>query len=123
MHQMDAANFRQIAGELRMSSADLEALVRRGPHACQSHQGLAPSRQAADGSFPADRPISRIPFQGFVLLRTRLFSGIRFSRIYFPRNLFSPRIRSPRIRIAVETLTALFPMISRVGLVHLSPIG
>ena len=33
MHQMDAANFRQIAGELRMSSADLEALVRRGPHA------------------------------------------------------------------------------------------
>jgi transcriptional regulator with XRE-family HTH domain len=33
MRQMDATNFRQIAGGLRMSSADLEALVRRGPHA------------------------------------------------------------------------------------------
>jgi hypothetical protein len=33
MRQMDAANFGQTAGELRMSSADLEALVRRGPHA------------------------------------------------------------------------------------------
>src|SRR5438477_12486916 len=30
---MDAANFDRIAGELRMSSADLEALVRQGPHA------------------------------------------------------------------------------------------
>ena len=30
---MDAANFGQTAGELRMSSADLEAVVRRGPHA------------------------------------------------------------------------------------------
>ena len=33
MHEMDAANFGRIASELRMSSADLEALVRRGPHA------------------------------------------------------------------------------------------
>ena len=33
MREMDAANFGQIASELRMSSADLEALVRRGPHA------------------------------------------------------------------------------------------
>ena len=33
MREMDAANFGRIAGELRMSSADLEALVRRGPHA------------------------------------------------------------------------------------------
>ena len=33
MRQMDAANFGRIAGELRMSSADLEALVRQGPHA------------------------------------------------------------------------------------------
>ena len=33
MREMDAANFGQIAGELRMSSADLEALVRQGPHA------------------------------------------------------------------------------------------
>jgi hypothetical protein len=33
MRQIDAFNFGQIAGELRMSSADLEALVRRGPHA------------------------------------------------------------------------------------------
>ena len=33
MRQMDAANFGRIAGDLRMSSADLEALVRRGPHA------------------------------------------------------------------------------------------
>jgi transcriptional regulator with XRE-family HTH domain len=33
MSQIDAFNFGQIAGELRMSSADLEALVRRGPHA------------------------------------------------------------------------------------------
>ena len=32
MRQMDAANFGRIAGELRMSSADLEALVRQGPH-------------------------------------------------------------------------------------------
>ena len=30
---MDAANFGRIAGDLRMSSADLEALVRQGPHA------------------------------------------------------------------------------------------
>ncbi|MDI1265100.1 MAG: DUF6455 family protein [bacterium] len=33
MHELDAANFGRIAGELRMSSADLEALVRSGPHA------------------------------------------------------------------------------------------
>ena len=33
MREMDAANFGRIAGELRMSSADLQALVRRGPHA------------------------------------------------------------------------------------------
>ena len=33
MREMDAANFNQIASELRMSSADLEALVRHGPHA------------------------------------------------------------------------------------------
>ncbi len=33
MHEMDAANFNQIAGELRMSASDLEDLVRRGPHA------------------------------------------------------------------------------------------
>ncbi|WP_065751672.1 hypothetical protein [Bradyrhizobium paxllaeri] len=33
MREMDAANFGQIASDLRMSSADLEALVRRGPHA------------------------------------------------------------------------------------------
>lgn len=33
MREMDAANFNQIAGELRMTSADLEALVRQGPHA------------------------------------------------------------------------------------------
>jgi len=33
MREMDAANFGQIASDLRMSSADLEALVRQGPHA------------------------------------------------------------------------------------------
>jgi transcriptional regulator with XRE-family HTH domain len=33
MRQMDAANFGRIASELRMTSAQLEALVRRGPHA------------------------------------------------------------------------------------------
>jgi hypothetical protein len=33
MRQMDAANFGRIAGDLRMSSADLEALVRQGTHA------------------------------------------------------------------------------------------
>ena len=33
MREMDAANFDRIASELRMSSADLEALVRQGPHA------------------------------------------------------------------------------------------
>ena len=33
MREMDAANFGRIASELRMSSADLEDLVRRGPHA------------------------------------------------------------------------------------------
>ena len=33
MREMDAAHFGQIASELRMSSADLEALVRHGPHA------------------------------------------------------------------------------------------
>ena len=33
MREMDATNFGRIASELRMSSADLEALVRQGPHA------------------------------------------------------------------------------------------
>ena len=33
MSEMDAANFSQIASELRMSTTDLEALVRQGPHA------------------------------------------------------------------------------------------
>jgi Family of unknown function (DUF6455) len=33
MREMDAANFGRIASELRMSSADLEDLVRQGPHA------------------------------------------------------------------------------------------
>jgi hypothetical protein len=33
MRELDAANFGQIASDLRMSSADLEALVRQGPHA------------------------------------------------------------------------------------------
>jgi hypothetical protein len=33
MREMDAVNFGQIAGDLRISSADLEALVRQGPHA------------------------------------------------------------------------------------------
>jgi transcriptional regulator with XRE-family HTH domain len=33
MREMDAANLDQIASDLRMSSADLEALVRQGPHA------------------------------------------------------------------------------------------
>ena len=33
MREMDAASFDQIAGDLRISSADLEALVRQGPHA------------------------------------------------------------------------------------------
>jgi transcriptional regulator with XRE-family HTH domain len=35
MRDMDAANFGQIASELRMSSADLEALVRQGPHSAE----------------------------------------------------------------------------------------
>jgi hypothetical protein len=33
MREMDAVNFDQIASDLRISSADLEALVRHGPHA------------------------------------------------------------------------------------------
>ncbi|MBR1223376.1 MULTISPECIES: hypothetical protein [unclassified Bradyrhizobium] len=33
MRDMDAVNFGQIASDLRVSSADLETLVRRGPHA------------------------------------------------------------------------------------------
>lgn len=33
MREIDAANFSQIASDLRMSSSDLEALVRHGPHA------------------------------------------------------------------------------------------
>ena len=33
MREMDATSFNQIAGDLRISSADLEALVRQGPHA------------------------------------------------------------------------------------------
>ena len=33
MRDMDVANFGRIAAELRMSSSDLEALVRAGPHA------------------------------------------------------------------------------------------
>ncbi len=33
MREIDAANLGQIASELRMTSADLEALVRQGPHA------------------------------------------------------------------------------------------
>jgi hypothetical protein len=33
MRELDAANFGQIASDLRISSTDLEALVRQGPHA------------------------------------------------------------------------------------------
>ena len=33
MREMDAANLSRIASELRMSSAELETLVRQGPHA------------------------------------------------------------------------------------------
>ena len=33
MREMDAASFDQIASDLRISSADLEQLVRQGPHA------------------------------------------------------------------------------------------
>jgi hypothetical protein len=33
LREIDAANFGQIASDLRMTSADLEALVRQGPHA------------------------------------------------------------------------------------------
>ena len=33
MREMDDASFNQIAGDLRISSADLAALVRQGPHA------------------------------------------------------------------------------------------
>jgi uncharacterized protein YjiS (DUF1127 family) len=33
MRELDAANFGQIASDLRISSTDLEALVRHGPHA------------------------------------------------------------------------------------------
>jgi len=33
MREMDAVNFGQIASDLRISCADLEALVRQGPHA------------------------------------------------------------------------------------------
>src|SRR6476659_10266363 len=33
MNEMDTANFGRIARELRISSADLEQLVRQGPHA------------------------------------------------------------------------------------------
>jgi uncharacterized protein DUF6455 len=33
LREIDAANFGQIASDLRLSSADLEALVRQGPHA------------------------------------------------------------------------------------------
>jgi hypothetical protein len=33
MREIDAANLGRIASELRLSPADLEALVRRGPHA------------------------------------------------------------------------------------------
>lgn len=33
MREMDGISFGQIAGDLRISSADLEALVRQGPHA------------------------------------------------------------------------------------------
>ena len=54
MREMDTASFGQIASDLRVSSADLEALVRRGPHAADElpkmlaalgidHDGLARS--------------------------------------------------------------------------------
>ena len=33
MREMDAVSFDQIASDLRISSADLEQLVRQGPHA------------------------------------------------------------------------------------------
>ena len=35
LREIDAANFGQIASDLRMSSADLEALVRQGPQAAK----------------------------------------------------------------------------------------
>ena len=42
MRELDAANFDRIASELRMSSADLEALVRRGPHAADELPKMLP---------------------------------------------------------------------------------
>jgi hypothetical protein len=45
MREMDAASLDRIAGELRMSSADLEALVRRGPHAADELQDAGRARR------------------------------------------------------------------------------
>lgn len=50
MREMDAANFDQIASDLRISSADLETLVRRGPHAADE----LPKMLRALGIDPAD---------------------------------------------------------------------
>ena len=44
MREIDDANFGRIAGDLRMSSADLEALVRQGPHAADCWRHSASTR-------------------------------------------------------------------------------
>ena len=55
MREMDAANFGRIAGELRMSSADLEALVRRGPHAADELPKMLKALGIDQGSSRAHR--------------------------------------------------------------------
>ena len=55
MRELDAANFDRIASELRMSSADLEALVRQGPHAADE----LPKMLAALGRRPGQSGAER----------------------------------------------------------------
>ena len=57
MRQMDAANFGRIAGELRMSSADLEALVRRGPHAADELPKMLTALGIAQAELACTEPI------------------------------------------------------------------
>src|SRR6476619_1774787 len=57
MRQMDAANFGRIAGELRVSSADLEALVRQGPHAADELPKMLKALGIDEGDLARTEPL------------------------------------------------------------------
>jgi hypothetical protein len=57
MRDIDAANFGQIASDLRISSADLEALVRQGPHAADELPKMLTALGVDKGDLARSEPL------------------------------------------------------------------